>query len=167
MKKELTHERLLELLSYNPETGIFIWLGKAHPHTSDRFIGAVAGHTKKTGYIQISIQGDSYKAARLAWFYMHGAWPVFADHKDGNPNNNKLSNIRDVDPAGNSQNQRKASRGSSTGLLGVQYEKERNCYRADITIKRKKLYIGRYKTAQDAHEAYLKAKRELHSTCTI
>lgn len=40
-------------------------------------------------------------------------------------------------------------------------------YRAQIQVKGKVMRLGKYATAQEASEAYKKAKRMLHPACTI
>lgn len=55
----------------------------------------------------------------------------------------------------------------SSGLLGVCFDKKYNKYVASIKINYKTIGLGSFKTAQEAHEAYLKAKRELHPFGTI
>ncbi len=51
----ITAERLRQLLSYDPESGLFVWRvgrGKAKP-------GSVAGTVNDDGYIIIGIDGGS------------------------------------------------------------------------------------------------------------
>lgn len=50
-------------------------------------------------------------------------------------------------------------RRSTTGVLGV-YKKS-NRFIAQIKINKKKIHLGSFKTKEEAHQAYLKAKEEL------
>ena len=69
-KTDLTAQRLRELLTYDPETGVFVWNKKI----SDKVkIGAVAGsYAPSRRYITIGICGTQYPAHRLAVFYICG-----------------------------------------------------------------------------------------------
>lgn len=69
--KILSIIRLREVLDYNPKTGIFIW--KVVRHNGNN-IGDIAGYTHSRGYVIISVDGNQYKAHRLAWFYVKGKW---------------------------------------------------------------------------------------------
>lgn len=161
----LTQERLKEVLNYDPETGAFTWKIRTSNRVS---VGDVAGSLNTSGRMQIRIDGVSYLAHRIAWLYVTGYWPVFhIDHIDGNPLNNTFKNLRDVTRQGNNQNQRSAQSSNILGLLGVSLYKKSGTFKAQITTNRIKKHLGYFHTAEEAHQAYLKAKRELHSTCTI
>jgi hypothetical protein len=69
----LAHERVLEALSYNPKTGMFVW--KINP-AKNIFAGDEAGGNYTGGYRYIRLDGCEVTAARLAIFYMTGVWPV-------------------------------------------------------------------------------------------
>jgi hypothetical protein len=144
--KTVTLERLKEILSYDPETGFFTNLStrKRAP------IGATAGSTGKNGYIEIGIDGRSYLAHRLAWFYMTGEWPPQVDHKDRDRANNAFSNLRAADNAQNQMNRKATSR---SGYKGVTWH---DCgkWMAQIHIEKKHIYLGLFETALDAHRAY-------------
>lgn len=90
---KLTHERLLEVLAYNPETGIFT-------HRKDRGsakAGDVAGVVLNDGSRRIKIDGANYNSLRLSWLYTHGSWPQGAAIPiDGNLDNARISNVRVV-----------------------------------------------------------------------
>ena len=125
-----------------------------------------AGSPRKNGYIYILIEGRQLLAHRLAWHVMHGEWPAgHIDHIDGNPSNNAIANLRDVDRAGNMQNRRRPRFGSATQLIGVSPHGER--FRASICLNRKQIHLGVFDSAEQAHAAYLTAKRSIHSTCSI
>lgn len=156
-----TPEDLRARLSYNPDTGDLIW---KKCHDSSR-IGKKAESKDICGYIQINIGGKVLKAHRVAWAIHYGDWPSGqVDHKNGIRNDNRISNLRCVDNQKNCQNQRNGSRKNATGLIGVHVGKGRpeKKYRAKIQLNGKQIHIGGYSTPQEAHEAYVKAKREMH-----
>jgi hypothetical protein len=162
----LSHERLTKLLSYDSATGVFRW------NTTRSWrapAGSVAGTKSKNGLpIAIGIEGVFYRAHQLAWFYVNGVWAECEiDHKDCNPQNNAIANLRRSTRNGNVQNVRKARvTNKSSGLLGA-YKGTRGRWFSSICVESKSVYLGTFDSAELAHGAYLKAKRALHSTCTI
>ncbi len=162
----LTHERLKELLEYNSDTGAFTWIKR--PVVTARRVspGDAAGVINATGYVYISIDKEKWRAHRLAWFYVHGVAPLrHIDHINGIRSDNRISNLREATVSANQQNLRIAQKNSRTGKLGVAVNGQGYCAR--IMVKGKQLYLGQFSTSDDAHEAYLKAKREMHEFCTI
>jgi hypothetical protein len=116
----------------------------------------------------IKLNHKPYRAHNLAWFYVHGAWPsIILDHKDGVKDNNAITNLRETTFAGNSQNQRRAHKDSGHGFIGVDFNKSKRRFRARIKIGGVRVTLGGFDTAEAAHNAYVQAKREMHSTCTI
>lgn len=160
----LTAERLREVLDYNPETGLFVW----RIRTSSRAgAGDIAGFDDGKGYTAIRIDGTQVFAHRLAWFWVHGAWPAgVIDHIDGVTTHNAIRNLRDVNHATNMQNLKSAKCDNSTsGMLGVVPSRGR--WAAQIRAGGKKHHLGVYLTPEDAHHAYLVAKRLFHSGNTL
>lgn len=153
----LTADRLHEVLDYDQNTGVFVWKRK----TGSRAVpGQVAGCDHSLGYRFVCVDGKRYKEHRLAWFYVHGQWPVGeVDHIDGSRNNNAIENLRDVSKSVNQQNLREAKSHSKSGLLGVT-KRRSGGWCARITI-------GTYDTPEEAHAAYVEAKQRLHPGCTI
>jgi hypothetical protein len=163
--RELTAERLRELLSYNPNTGEFIRLTR----TSNRIkVGDVAGFAHPQGYRTINVDGRKYLAHRLAWLHVTGEWPsADIDHINGQRADNRWKNLRDVSTSVNIQNRRVANRGSKTGMLGVDFHAVRGKYRASITLAGKQKFLGYFDSPLAAHAAYLEAKRTKHEGCTL
>lgn len=159
----IDQKKLKELLSYDPATGVFTWRVSMNGRTQ---AGDVAGSFDVNGYRRIGVNRRSHKAHRLAWLYMTGEWPkAEIDHRNGSRADNRWINLRESDPILNAQNQRKAQSDSTTGFLGVSPLKGRFLARIKAGGKRKNL--GTFSTPEQAHAAYLKAKRELHAGCTI
>lgn len=160
---DLTVEELKDVLHYDPETGQFTWVKRTAKCVH---VGDVAGNINKFGYCTIGIKGKIYKAHRLVWLYMTGQWPKgLIDHINGNKSDNRLSNLRVVDESGNSQNVRKPNRRNQSGFIGVILFQGK--WRASITVNKKTQRIGDYETPEEAHAAYLEAKRKHHYACTI
>lgn len=158
MREKLTAPQLREAVSYDAATGTFVRLKR----TSRQLAGEVAGNRRSDGYIKFRVGGIEYFAHRLAWLHFYGEWPSkHIDHIDGNPSNNAISNLRLASDGENAQNQWRASKKNKAGLLGVSFHK---CgyWRARIAVNKKSKTIGYFKTAAQAYEAYLKAKREFH-----
>ncbi len=65
----------------------------------------------------------------------------------------------------NCENLRKARKDSRTGLLGASWAGY--SFVATIQVRGKKKHLGSFATAEEAHAAYLEAKRKLHEGCTI
>ena len=149
----IDQNQLKELLSYDPDTGVFIWLKS--------YNNVVTGKQAKTkgrnGYIDIRIKGVRHYAHRLAWLYMTGKNPEnVIDHIDRDKTNNKFNNLRDVSRKENTNNQVKPQLNNRTGVRGViPYV---NGYSAQIRIDGKSVHLGVFRNVKDAEAAYICAK---------
>ena len=112
----ITHERLLEILRYDPDSGHFFWRG-AH---GNGLGGKRAGYTrKKNGYRGIRPDCVAYAEHRLAWFYMTGAWPErHIDHINRDVTDNRWANLREATSGQNNANMKAKN---PTGLKGVHF----------------------------------------------
>lgn len=145
MKRQLTAERLRELLSYDPETGVFVWCVRRRGVR----LGMRAGTVNGRGYRQICIDGTIHLEHRLAWLYVHGEWPVEIDHRDLSTANNAIANLRLATRVQNNGNKR-AHRTSRTGVKGVS-QLPSGRFKAVIRTK----YIGAFETTEAASVAYM------------
>ncbi len=162
----ITHERLLSLLAYECETGVFVWKVS---RGNGLKVGDAAGRIGQ-GYRLVRVDGRGYLAHRLAWFYVHGAWPDGEiDHINGDKLDNRIANLRDIRHRGNAENKRKARADNQTGFLGV-HIKPANTKRpfvASIRVDGVLKHIGAFADPQAAHKAYVERKRQVHAACTI
>jgi len=157
----LCAQELRDLLDYNPDTGVFTYR-RSVPR---RKAGAPAGGMND-GYLRIRFAGMKHPAHRLAWLYVHGCMPSMdIDHIDGDRMNNRISNLREATRSVNAQNLHKPTAQSESGWLGV--TKHFHKFQARIRVDGKLRHIGSFKTPEEAHSAYLEAKRRHHVGCTI
>jgi hypothetical protein len=158
----LTAARLRELMHYDPATGVFT--SNTRRGIADK--GSPIRGMISNGYSRIGIAGIRYAAHRLAWLYVHGEWPKQdIDHINGDKLDNRISNLRDVSTRTNTENRRTAMSNNKSKLLGVR--KMGKKWAAHIGTNGRTRYLGSFLTPEEAHAAYLVAKRELHAGCTI
>lgn len=159
----LTCEQVRALFIYDPETGV---LTNRVTRCSTSLMGDVVGTLEKNGRRRVVVDSNKYLVHRVIWLYMTGVWPDnVIDHIDGNPANNVWGNLRDVTISVNAQNQRKHHKNNKVGLAGVDAHNGR--WRAQIVIDHTKKYIGMFNTPEEAHQAYIDAKRKHHPGCVI
>lgn len=77
------------------------------------------------------------------------------DHIDGNKTNNNINNLRWCSPSQNSRNTKKQINVTSK-YKGVYFVKSKNGWIAQIGINYKQIWLGRYKTEDEAGLAYNK-----------
>lgn len=148
--QEITQSRLKEVLSYNSDTGIFVWLvSKARCIK----VGDIAGFVRTSRgkrYVDIRIDGTQYQSHRLAFLYMEGKFPPnHVDHTDGDGLNNKWNNLNHATQKENGRNQRLSSRNTS-GYVGVCWQKQRCKWLVHITINGKVKNLGRFTDMREA-----------------
>lgn len=145
----LTIDRLKEVLHYAPETGQFTWLVNK---SSTAMKGDRAGKLHSVyGYRLISVDNTTYRAGRLAFFYMEGYWPVEIDHINRERNDDRWVNLRNVSRQENNRNRGKPINNVS-GYLNV----TRHANRWRVTVNGK--YVGRFFHLQDAVKAAEEAR---------
>jgi hypothetical protein len=155
----ITHSRLLDLLHYDPSTGVFTRRVQRQKYKA----GEVAGKIRpEDGYVIIGIDGRSYVAHRLAWLYVYGEWPPNKlDHKNLIKSDNRIENLRHATQAENTCNAKKRSSNKS-GWKGVHWNKNLKKWSASISFKNKRLYLGSFNDVKEAAEAYIFAALEIH-----
>jgi hypothetical protein len=155
----LPYELANTLWDYDSNSGVLTW--KINKGVAK--LGYIAGSTNTRGYINISYGGHLYYAHRLAWLLYYKRWPdsnLIIDHIDGNKTNNKIENLRECTRSQNKQNST-LYKNNALGIKGVRFIAERNLYIARIYVKGQAVYLGSFKTAEDARDAYNTKAEEL------
>jgi hypothetical protein len=135
----ITQEYLKELFDY--KDGNLYWkINKGSRVKS----GQKAGYVTKNKYTQVRINNQLYYAHRLIYLFHHNLLPVYIDHKDGNPLNNCIENLRQANAYQNGQNKEK-SKYNKSGHKNISWDKENNKWVVRITVNNKSKNFGRYK----------------------
>lgn len=167
--RDLKRADLDKVITYNPETGEFHrlgWFGRRGGFVSFDPPRLSASKTV-LGYIQLNVLGQHVLGHRLAWFMTYGEWPEVIDHINGDPADNRISNLRNCSQGENVQNIRQPYSRNTSGLLGVSFDKAHGKFAAGISVNGKRRALGRFDTAEEAHQRYVEAKRELHPFGTM
>jgi len=158
----MTQEKLKNLFDYDPR-GFLLF--KIRPQQSKNKKSRKAGTISQSrpGYRRTSVRIEKrlFMVHRLIFLFHYGFLPEHVDHINGNSLDNRIENLR---PATNSENQRNkfALKRNSSGLKGIHFCKTTSKWRAQISIDRKRISLGRFETKAQAHLAYKKAAKLYH-----
>jgi HNH endonuclease/AP2 domain len=152
-----TADRVLRDLDYGRDSGEFRW----RVTDGRKIAGAIAGHVRANGYRVVGIDGEAHYAHRLVWLVEHGEWARNVDHIDGDPLNNRITNLRACSHSQNLKNMR-MHRDNSSGYKGVTWNKAHQRWHARICVDGKVKHIGAFRTPSECARAYDDAARRFH-----
>ena len=159
----MTDAEIIEYMNvhfrYDPDSGDFIII---KPQSNRSKSASVAGYVQENGYRRIAIRRKFFQAHRLVWLWHNGSFPKFGiDHINRVKHDNRIENLREADQKLNSRNASKPRKNNTTGFLGV--SPSRGKFAANIFYDGRARYLGRFAKAEDAHNAYLEAKKQYHA----
>lgn len=171
-RDDLTAKYVRECFDYNAEKGEFTWKQRPLHHFASQhgqkccnayYAGKPAkGCPNTKGYLQIRVNKKLYFAHRLAWLHFYGEHPKDQiDHINCIKTDNRISNLREATNFENSRNTKINSRNKS-GFKGVRWHVRDKVWRAEIRINKKYVYLGSFKSPEEAHVVYIKAAEKLH-----
>lgn len=165
-----TPEELRQLLHYEPDTGKLFWKERpislfkqdidapgrqrtAQKIWNTRYAGKEAFTAKSRGYHYGALFNRCVFAHRVIWAIHTGQWPEEdVDHINGNPADNRITNLRALSHRENLRN-RAAPRNNTSGIVGV--SAEQNGFVAYIGS----FHLGRWATIEEAAAARYAAMR--------
>lgn len=172
-KKPLPPTKLLRsILTYRKDTGELIWKRRAVwtfrkecplgvvKGWNAQFPGRRAFYTpNESGHLNGYINGMPYLAHRIIWKIVTGKDPDFIDHKDGNPSNNKWSNLREGGAQMNAKNQAIPSQNTS-GIMGVHWHSTNKRWTANIRVEGRLKHLGTFESKEAAAKARIAAEKK-------
>lgn len=135
------------------------------PETGNVYkITQLGANVDSNGYINVKLDGFTHKVHRLIWEYKYGPIPegMQIDHINGVRNDNRIGNLRLATRLQNSQNRKKRTDNSS-GATGVTYNKSTGFWVARIGIDGERVYLGSYRSKEEAQEVRRQAKAAIHA----
>lgn len=166
---------LLQLFQYEPNSGLLLWRerevsGPKVKAWNTRYAGKAAGAVWKTkradhSYLQVSISKSFYPAHRVIWKMVTGLDPVEVDHINGNAQDNRWSNLRDISHAENMRNLKK-KKNNTSGATGVRLDSRTGKYVAQVQHNNKQIRLGGFSSFDNAVEAVAAKHAELGFSAT-
>lgn len=149
-------------LAYDPQTGHVRCITPFGRHTvgtrCGRKIYQADGVTPKA--LQFEFLGRIVKNHHVAWYLSHNWWPSWlVDHRNGNPFDNRLDNIRHANYAENAAN-RRVSCLNKLGVRGVTKIKRKKG--PGYTARCNGKHLGTCDTLAEATELYNNAALETY-----
>jgi hypothetical protein len=149
-------KQAMALYSYERRTGIFRW---KQQRIWKRPVGSEAGQfSGLLGHRKLYIDGKRYPAHWIAWLIVYGRLPKNElDHKNVNPSDNRIANLREATRSQNILNKPKR-RDSTAPYKGI--GRHQNKWRPRIRVDGKTIYFGLFDDPKDAFAAYKKMAKK-------
>lgn len=164
MATDISHEKLLTMLSYDKETGEFRWRESA-PNFHRR--KSVVGRVDARGRRFVNLERKFYATHRLAWFYETKQWSKGAIvPKNGDYLDARFENLMELTHQQLSDRRKPRANGSS-GEPGVSWDARRERWVAYITINYKRRHLGYFNVKEDAVAAYKSARDARDFTASV
>lgn len=170
---EVNNESYISMLrlaiEYSPSSGSLVWLERCrdmfdsdriHKSWNTKWAGKPALNSEDDGYLKGNFMGAKLSAHRAAWMVCHGDIPdgKQIDHINGDRKDNRIENLRLVEPIENSHNMKMSSKNTS-GYTGVCWVSHLSKWNARISVNGKRIALGCYESQGDAISARRLAER--------
>lgn len=144
-------------INYDPKSGKFTFNKGARS-------GKECGSVNHKGYRMIYSKGKTYPAHKVAFVKMGLPMPKYpdqeVDHRNGNRDDNRWSNLRLVDGLANRRNKCR-NRNNKSGVTGVSWTKRFSKWYVSISSEGKTINLGYYRNKDAAIVCRKMAERVL------
>lgn len=148
------------IVRFDEQSGQFFWTVNRYGRGGSR-MGGVAGFFNENGYRCLRLKGKKFYAHRLAWLFVYGVWPSgLIDHVNGHRSDNRICNIREATTSQNLANTNKTC--AESRLRGAHWASDKGKWTSRIMFKGRVRHLGYFTSSDDAHAAYVAARRALH-----
>lgn len=115
----------------------------------------LAPYQAKSGYVSVRLgeSANRYIHRLIGVTYLGLGDGMVIDHKDGDKANNNVSNLRVCTKTQN-QGNRRMGKNNTSGFKGVSWHKGDKRWRARLSTKDGEIFLGQFKTPEDAARAY-------------
>lgn len=165
---DITHEMILDAFDYNPDTGIIVWRPRKIEDCKSAaeckrwntsYAGKEVGRGTDGRYRKTKFRGRYLLVHQVVWFWATGEFPKMEiDHINGNPFDNRLTNLREVTPSQNCRNKRLPSDNTS-GVIGVAPARSKGKWIAHIMTSQGNVYLGTFPSVEMAAVARKAAEK--------
>jgi len=170
-RSTITPELCRQLLHYEPETGRLFWKRRpremfaskrGHSIWNARYADRRAFTALSLGYYVGRIHDMMFRANRVAWAITNGEWPApgfDVDHINGDPADDRISNLRAVPHRENGKNIKRPTTNTS-GQIGVSFNKRSSRWDAYIGDGKGRVMLGNFTEFAHAVAARKRAEME-------
>ncbi|MBP8234471.1 MAG: HNH endonuclease [Rhizorhabdus sp.] len=154
----ITAEIARRLFSYDAKTGKLYWNSRPRSDFGDdrhwrafntKSAGKEVGSPTKWGHLRFRLRKTGYQVHRVVWLMAYGEWPEQVDHIDGNPDNNRLDNLREVNHLLNCRNAARR-KDNTSGVTGISRTRRSGRWSAAISDGKNRVHLGDYRTLEEA-----------------
>jgi|SaaInlStandDraft_4_1057021.scaffolds.fasta_scaffold85231_2 hypothetical protein len=149
LSQDLLHE-----LFYYKDGNLFNKISRSNFALKDKEVGWISD--KNVGYKCVTISSQKYKLHRLIWIFHNGniSTGFQLDHINGNRIDNHIENLRLVTHQENQWNRVSAK--------GYYWREKQKRFISQIRVNNEQRHLGSFHNEQEARQAYINAKKELH-----
>lgn len=169
-------QTLRKLIDCDPESGWLVWKERpismfdGRKYEADRLARSwnqkhagkpALNSLSDRGYLVGTLERQRVQAHRVVFALATGRNPNGEiDHINGDPSDNRISNLREVSPGQNARNMA-LNRRNTSGVPGVVFRRREKAWSASIGHLGRKVWIGLFPTKDEAITARRQREREL------
>lgn len=152
----ITQENIRHFFEYDPETGVLVRVAKVNRHNGLTYpCHVVVSGDNGAGYSRVEVCGQRAFAHVVIFILMVGRHPESVDHINGDKQDNRWANLREVSHGENMVN-KGVYKNSPFGVPGVSFK--HGSYVAAFQMNGERFHVGSFPTLDAARVALITAR---------